>query len=197
MPTATTPEPPQADRHKGWHSRGYLPDCDIPGLLQSITFRLGDSLPSEVAASLLAEQPAGNQPSDRLEELLHAGIGHCWLACDDIAALVQKALLHFDGQRCQLLAGCVMPNHVHVLIETREGYSLGEVVHSWKSFTAKAINHRLGRSGMVWAADYFDRYIRDDENLQGTIGCIEGNPVKAGLARRPEDWRFSSAAIRL
>jgi REP element-mobilizing transposase RayT len=114
----------------------------------------------------------------------------------DLATLVQEALLHFDCQRYHLLAWCVMPNHVHMLIETREGYPLGEVVHSWKSFTAKEINHLLGRSEMVWAADYFYRYVRDDAHLQGAIEYIESNPVEAGLARHPEDWRFSSAAVR-
>jgi REP element-mobilizing transposase RayT len=196
MPAATTPDLPPADRHKDWHSRGYLPHCDVPGLIQSITFRLGDSLPSEVVATALADKPSSDQRRERLEVLLNAGRGDCWLALDDIAALVQKALLHFDGQRYQLLAWCVMPNHVHMLIETREGYPLSEVVHSWKSFTAKEINHLLGRSGMVWAADYFDRYIRDDAHLQGAIEYIESNPAEAGLARRPEDWRFSSAAVR-
>ena len=90
-----------------------------------------------------------------------------------------------------------MPNHVHVLIETREGYPLEEVVHSWKSFTAKQINQRLSQSGVMWAADYYDRYIRNDAHLQAAIDYIEGNPVKAGLAGRPAEWRFSSAAIRL
>ncbi|MDP3046597.1 MAG: transposase [Chloroflexota bacterium] len=197
MPAATTADPSPADRHKGWHSRGYLPHCDVPGLIQFITFRLGDSLPSEVTARLLAEKTAGSQRSDRLEELLHAGHGHCWLARDDFAALVQDSLLHFDGQRYQLLAWCVMPNHVHVLVETREGYPLGEVVHSWKSFTAKQINQRLSRSGGMWAADYYDRYIRNDAHLQAAMDYIESNPVKAGLAKRPDEWRFSSAAVRL
>jgi putative transposase len=196
LPPATTLDSPPADRHRDWHSRGYLPHCDVPGLIQSITFRLGDSLPSEVRATILADKPSGELRRERLEELLNTGHGDCWLARGDTAALVQEALLYFDSQRYQLLAWCVMPNHVHVLIETRDGYPLGEVVHSWKSFTAKQINHRLGRSGMVWAADYFDRYIRDDAHLQGAIDYIEDNPVKAGLAGRPEDWPFSSAAGR-
>jgi putative transposase len=115
MPAATTPDLPPADRHKDWHSRGYLPHCDVPGLIQSITFRLGDSLPSEVVATALADKPSSDQRRERLEVLLNAGRGDCWLALDDIAALVQKALLHFDGQRYQLLAWCVMPNHVHML----------------------------------------------------------------------------------
>src|SRR3972149_6062593 len=47
----------------------------------------------------------------------------------------------------RVLAWCVMPNHVHIVIETREGYPLADVVHSWKSFTAKEANKLLNRSG--------------------------------------------------
>ena len=34
--------------HRGWHSRGYLPHLDVPGLIQSITIRLCDSIPVAV-----------------------------------------------------------------------------------------------------------------------------------------------------
>jgi REP element-mobilizing transposase RayT len=86
-----------------------------------------------------------------------------------------------------------MPNHVHVLIETREGYPLGAVAHSWKSFTAKEANAILGRAGNFWMPDYFDRFIRDERHYWATVAYIENNPVVAGLCRRPRDWRFSSA----
>ncbi len=107
---------------------------------------------------------------------------------------MESALLHFDGKRYRLLAWCVMPNHVHALIETCEGHPLSQVVHSWKSYTAKQINSLLERDGPVWHVDYFDRYIRDDLHLAAVIRYIEDNPVAAGLVERAEQWAFSSAA---
>src|SRR5262245_15912184 len=89
-----------------------------------------------------------------------------------------------------------MPNHVHALIEQTEGHRLGDIVRSWKSFTAKQANARLGSGGAFWAADYFDRYIRDEPHFFATLAYIESNPVKAGLVARPEDWRWSSAGRR-
>jgi REP-associated tyrosine transposase len=47
---------------------------------------------------------------------------------------------------------------------------------------------------VFWAPDYFDRYMRDEHHLAGTIAYIEGNPVKAGLCENAKDWRFSSVA---
>lgn len=179
---------------KGWYSRGYLPHIDVPGLLQAITFRLADSLPTDVLDRLAEEKLDDTERRERIEAFLDAGHGECWLARPEIAKIVEDALLHFDGERYRLISWCIMPNHVHVLIETRPGHPLAEVVHSWKSFTAKEINAVLGRSGEVWQREYFDRYIRDDRHLQATIEYIESNPVKAELVERAENWPYSSAA---
>lgn len=179
--------------HRNWHSRGYLPHCDTPNLIQSITFRLDDALPRDAVERMDGEADS-RQKRKRIEDLLAAGRGQCWLARVEIAGAVESALLHFDGKRYRLLAWCVMPNHVHALIETCEGHPLSQVVHSWKSYTAKQINSLLERDGPVWHVDYFDRYIRDDLHLAAVIRYIEDNPVAAGLVERAEQWAFSSAA---
>ena len=184
------------DVHKGWYSRGYLPHFDQPGLVQGITFRLGDSLPRYIAESLARE---GTDIPDavkraRIEKYLNAGYGACYLRDPSIARLVQNALLYFDGVRYHAIAWVVMPNHVHVLIETVEGYPLHQILHSWKSFTAKKANQILGRSGRFWFPEYFDRYVRDERHLSDSVRYIHWNPVKAGLVESPEDWPFSSAS---
>jgi len=184
---------PTGPQHKHWHSRGYLPHCDTPGLLQAVTFRLADSLPADTLDHLLQEAGDDMEKRGRIEVFLDAGYGACWLKQPEIAGIVEDALLHWDGQRYRLLAWCVMPNHVHVLIETREGSSLSGVLHGWKSFTAKTINRCLGRTGTVWMRDYFDRYIRDDHHLAAIIAYIHANPVKAGLVQNEWEWPHSSA----
>jgi putative transposase len=71
---------------------------------------------------------------------------------------------------------------------------LSDIVRSWKTFTAAAINKQNGRSGPFWARDYFDRYMRDEAQLARTLAYIEENPVKAGLVSSPGCWPWSSAA---
>jgi putative DNA methylase len=66
----------------------------------------------------------------------------------DVAAMVQDAIRYFDGERYKLFAWTIMPNHVHVLIEQVAGYPLGDIIHAWKSFTAKQANKQLGRTGI-------------------------------------------------
>jgi len=88
-----------------------------------------------------------------------------------------------------------MPNHVPVLIETQPMHPLPEVVHVWKSFTAKVINQAMGRQGMLWQREYFDRYIRDETHLQAVIDYIDNNPIQAGLVAVASDWPFGSARL--
>lgn len=179
--------------HRGWNSRGYLPHLDAAAVIQHVTFRLYSSLPASLVERLKAGGD-GAAYSSAVDEELDRGIGPVWLEDQECAAIVADALRQFDGVRYDLLAWCVMPNHVHVLIRQVKGWPLGTVVKSWKAYTARMINRRLGRNGPFWAADYFDRYVRDEDQLVGVVRYIEANPVKAGLCARPEDWPFSSAS---
>lgn len=184
------------EAHKGWHDRGYLPHLDAEGMVQHIVFRLHGSLP----ASLLEQAGSeSDQQDDRrlaIDHALDLGHGPTWLSDPGCADIVAEAITRFDGSRYDLKAWCVMPNHVHVMIRQTDGWPLGPVIKSWKGYTARMINRRLGRQGTLWAADYFDRYVRNDEQHVATIAYIEANPVKAGLCAQPEDWRWSSAGAR-
>ncbi len=186
--------------HRDWYSRDYLPHFDQPGLIQAITFRLADALPAEKlqrwALELAHETELAREVEKkrRMEAWIDAGHGACWLREPAIAQSVEDALLHFDSVRYRLLAWSIMPNHVHALIETREGWPLGSIVQSWKIFTAKEINAHLGRTGMVWQREYHDRYIRDAEHLANVTRYIEQNPVKAGLCSEARQWRWGSAS---
>ena len=177
---------------KGWYSRGYLPHFDSPETIQFVTFRLGDSLPKAVAQSLAAD-PDNLLLTDRE---LDNGWGACWLRRPDIATLAESALLHFDGDRYRLFAWCIMPNHVHVIVEPSAGHTLDRIVHSWKSYSAHRANEVLGRHGVFWHRDYFDRFMRDEGHLSRMIDYIENNPVKARLAAEPWEWNWSSARWR-
>jgi putative transposase len=193
-PRASRPLAPAA-AHRGWHARGYLPHFDSPETVQTVAFRLFDSLPRSVYDEITALPIAGKR-RQRLDALLDEGRGACVLREPKNAEIVENALVHFDGERYRLLAWVVMPNHVHAMVEQVEGYRLSDIVHSWKSYTAKAINGVRKRSGSLWAPDYFDRFVRDERHYAAALHYIEGNPVKAGLAARAQEWPFSSATRR-
>ena len=185
-----------------WRSRGYLPHFDQPGLVQGITFRLADSLPQSVLEQLdeelrgLQEVPRKVERRERIAKYLDRGAGECHLQDPRVATRVANTLLHFDGIRYSLLGWCIMPNHVHAVLETKAGYGLDLVLHAWKSFSAKKANEILDRRGRFWQRDYYDRFIRDEDHLLRALRYVENNPVVAGLVERAEDWQWSSARRR-
>ncbi len=195
--TNTNDDAPKApSTPRGWHNRGYLPHCDLAQSCQFITYRLDDALPPEVARRLTSEletSPADPAYRLRIENYLDAGHGECILRHQPIATIVRDSWQHFDGVRYDLQAWVIMPNHVHVLITTRQT-SLSDIVQGWKSYTARKINISLGRNGKIWQADYWDRYIRDDNHYAAAIEYIRNNPTKAGLASTPEDWPWTDVS---
>jgi putative transposase len=178
----------------GWHSRGYLPHCDQDGLVQHVVFRLADSLPSSVLEKtrLLSK----HERFGRCDRLLDSGIGSAVLKSPDFANVVLDSLMWFDGSHYALIAWCIMPNHVHVVVEPLGDHLLRNIVKSWKANSAARINALRGASGRLWASEYFDRFMRSQEHLSTTVDYIENNPVTAGLCKRASEWAFSSAAMR-
>lgn len=189
-----TPEP--SNEIKDWHRRFHSVPHRENKALQSITFRLYDSLPKEVIEEIKRKLDINEDDSScdsiqyqrlrqKIAEFEDAGYGQCFLRDERIAAIMQDTLKHFDGERYQLICWCIMPNHVHVLIEVNEGWSLSRIMHGWRSYTAKEANRILGRTGKFWMEEYYDRYIRDDNHLQKTINYILNNPANAGLDEWP------------
>jgi len=87
----------------------------------------------------------------------------------------------------------VMPNHVHLLLNPK--VPVAEITRRLKGPTARDANRVLNRSGKrFWQDESFDHWVRDDAERLRLRSYIESNPVVAGLAKRPEDWPWSSAA---
>ena len=82
-----------------WYSRGYLPHFDMPGLTQTMTFRLIDSMPQAVLElwreelRLLPEKESDLERRKRIDAYLDQGHGNCYLKDERLAQIVQNALL--------------------------------------------------------------------------------------------------------
>jgi putative DNA methylase len=179
------------------HSRGYLPHFDVYESTQFVTFRLADSMPQNLLKEWKAELE-NNQITDvdlrkRIEQYLDSGYGSCALRDRRIANLLRETLLKWNGERYELIAWVIMPNHVHILIRLLGKNLLSAIMHSIKSYTAHESNKILARTGRFWSVESFDRYIRNADHFRNTIRYIENDPVKAGLCKAPEGWEYSSA----
>ena len=102
----------------GWHERDYLPHCDFPNLVQFVTFRLANSMPETLRGEWeqLLKIEDDREKRAKLEEYLDRGVGECHLSDPRIAMMAETALLFEHNKSYQMLAWCVMPNHVHVLV---------------------------------------------------------------------------------
>ncbi len=102
---------------------------------------------------------------------------------------IASALRHFDGDRYALLAYVVMNDHVHVLVQPAAGHRLQDTVRSWKSYTAKQLRER-GRQGPVWQDEYFDRIMRDADEVQAKLVYIANYPAQRwpGITSYPWLW---------
>ncbi len=170
-------------------SRGHLPHLVKEGSTYFVTFRLADAV---------AQRADTRSSPDSPEELAATSdppltLGSCLLRDQEASAVVVGALAHFRGTRYELLAWCVMPNHVHVVVQPWQPWQLAKTMHTWKSFSANKINSLVGRRGRLWEREYFDHLIRREEYVQRFADYVEGNPVAAGLCALPQEWPFSSA----
>ena len=205
------PEAPPNPLRSGIHHRGYLPHVKREGASYFVTFRLADSLPQDVLLKFRTEYAAAMDSLDirsngqqaeqaqrelrrKIERHLDQGAGQCHLRRPAIADMVAEALRHFDGTQYVLDDWVVMPNHVHLILWPMLNHTLSDILRSRKSYTAREANLILGTIGQpFWQRESYDHWIRNDREKEHIRRYIRMNPVKAGLCKFPEDWKWSSA----
>ncbi|HUS36630.1 MAG TPA: transposase [Verrucomicrobiae bacterium] len=180
-----------------------------------VTFRLKGCLPAEALQKFKAEREAiiqkavaGRRPltwheqqevfrwySSRVDAYLDAGHGEAFLCENHIAPIVASAIRFHENARFKLLAWALMPNHVHVVVQPFAGWTLSQILKSWKGFTARKINEILRREGALWQSESYDHLIRDDEDMARCCRYVVENPVQAGLCKQAEEWAWSNAAV--
>ena len=86
-----------------------------------------------------------------------------------------------------------MANHVHVLLLPK--IPPNKLLKSLKGYTAREANKLLGRTGTpFWQKESYDHWVRNQSEWERIKFYIENNPVKAGLVRSAELYRWSSAS---
>jgi len=115
----------------------------------------------------------------------------------------RMANLFIDVLRSQMRSGrmvihdfAVMPNHVHILLTLPGEMSLEKAMQLIKGNFSFRANKELGFRGEIWQRGFSDVRIVDELSLEQHREYIENNPVKAGLANSPEEYRFGSAYLK-
>lgn len=96
-----------------------------------------------------------------------------------------------------LLAYCLMPNHIHLVVRTRQDGDLGRFMH--RLLTAHVRNHAIRHTtvGRVWQGRFKAFPIQADSHVLTVMRYVERNALTAGLVGSAVHWPWSSIRVRL
>lgn len=210
--TATDKNVCATDRNDIHITRRNLPHWTMERAIYWVTFRLADSLPQEKIQGWKDdyEMWLKNNPkpwSEKewceyqerfgkpFEKWLDAGYGSSILSKEEIREIVKKCIMKYDGERLKIHAAVIMPNHVHLLIQPFEKYSLSEILQGMKGASAHEINKVLGNQGnKIWMEESYDHIVRSEKEFYYFINYIQQNPVKSNLTE-DKYWLYVTQAF--
>ncbi len=211
--------------------RRNLPHIYPVGATFFITFRLQNSLPYSIInklkedfaiklievkaaqwldpnAEILRQQKLFFKKYDSALDKIHNGVNY--LKNPKVAKIVADKIHQYDGKFYELLCYCIMPNHVHLLIDTsiqiqgkdpikvtdKEYTQVDKILKLIKGGSAYEINKLLNRRGEFWQKESYDHYVRSGKELSNIIWYIVKNPLKAGLVKDWEDYKFTYYMVK-
>ena len=90
-----------------------------------------------------------------------------------------------------IYAYCLMPNHVHLLVQEQE-WDIGTIVKSIAASYVMFYNRKYGRVGHLFQERFKSEPCNDDEYFLTLLRYIHQNPVKVGLTKTAKDYQYSS-----
>lgn len=200
-----------------YRTRRNLPHVQTMNSYLFVTWKLAFKLPQPLQDKLsdfnlkvlnksIERNSSSTEDSDYLKDKLYFEYYDTLLGQDKsvpqtlnqpaLAKVVVTALHFYDIKQYSLICYCVMPNHVHLIINPLEKtkgtpYLLSDIMRNIKGYTSKEINKILLSTGMVWQQESYDRVMRTEKELQNTIEYTLYNPVKAGLCNKIGDFPYS------
>lgn len=102
--------------------------------------------------------------------------------------MVRNHIVSGDPEFYNLFAVVVMPDHVHILLKPDVEKTLESILKGIKGVTARHLNKGRDEEGSLWQEEYFDRIVRDEDELKGKLEYMLKNPVKAELTDDP--WSY-------
>ncbi len=101
-----------------------------------------------------------------------------------------------DRHDLEILAYCIMGNHVHLIVVPRTQSSIAKVMQVMQMRYTQMVNARLDWTGHLWQGRFYSTAL-DEPHLWAAVRYVELNPVRAGLVSRASDYPWSSAAFHL
>jgi putative transposase len=109
----------------------------------------------------------------------------------DRSAHLQVIAAAMDRFDAQVLAYCLMGNHYHLVVHTRQA-NLSRLMRQINGVYTQAFNRQHGLVGHLFQGRFKAIVVDCDAYLMSLCRYVERNPVAAGLAAAPSDWGWSS-----
>lgn len=89
---------------------------------------------------------------------------------------------------------CVMNSHIHLIIQTplNPKFTISKIIHAITWRIAFTYNRRHNRKGHLFNNRFKSTIIQDDIYSMQVLKYISQNPVRAGIVKRPSEWKWSS-----
>jgi putative transposase len=108
-------------------------------------------------------------------------------------ALVARAQARLE---LPILAACLMPNHVHLVMRPSASGDLARWMH-WAFTTHVRWYHaKYATTGRVWQGRFKAFIAQEDHHLLTLMRYVERNALRANMVERAEDWQWGSLAWR-
>ena len=88
---------------------------------------------------------------------------------------------------------CIMPTHIHLLIQPKERSNLSSIMQWIKTQSAKWWNRNNNSEDHLWGKRFFSRAIMSQQDFDYIMNYIDQNPVVAGIVTEPAEWKASGA----
>ena len=95
--------------------------------------------------------------------------------------LVQHIKQSHKQEYVNSLAWVIMPDHVHWLFQLESKISLSSVIKSVKAKSSMEINKLMHHEGSIWQRGFYDRALRNEEDIRQIARYIVANPLRAGI----------------
>jgi REP element-mobilizing transposase RayT len=155
------------------NKKEHLPHLDLANHYQFITFRTHDSQ-DQYLKKLTKQNLENSQQQLTIDQYLDLSHNGAYLN-GKVLLLLSQYIKAGDRTWYELVAYCIMPNHVHLLIKPLD--KLPKVMQRLKGGSAKLINELMNKNGRLWASDYYDKLIRDENHFVVVYKYIKNNAV--------------------
>jgi REP element-mobilizing transposase RayT len=104
---------------------------------------------------------------------------------------IKKHALEYYNGMYDIICYCLMTNHVHILVKTKELH-IGRLIGRVNGIYAKWFNDKYNYVGHLFQDRYYAELIENDAQMLTASQYIHLNPVRANMVAIPEQYRWSS-----